>query len=309
MRSEKELAVETRRDVEKLWDAGDVFVLHLTAHSPYNGCHWEPNFLAVWPESGTYGEFVADPCAHAQIDLIHVSGPMLAPGATCHVDAKLNAEYLTETLQGVDGKYELEDSYPVDGDLHEMVNSQYWRSFGQVLQDRFEWVCSCCGKRQTGNEIEYGGYHGNGGIGVVYTDPLCPDCVHNPDNCPCCRDPDTGRDGPPCRSIRGIDIQIGFCQSCFDHLLNKYLDTGERKAERLADLNAVLTAEHFDEELEKYLVAFPEDRRPELREKAEKMQREVACELGAEFRDLVEDGLEPALAGVAYFPDQHPDTY
>lgn len=134
--------------------------------------------------------------------------------------------------------------------------------------------CGKCGKARGFDEFsgEYDGYRGNGGVGIIYGNPLCADCY------------DSGR-CEKCNEYCGADDVVEqacgmrMCGDCVRQIVESAPDEEAEKLERLEEDIARMQAQ-----VEEYCRLVPH-----AAEKARKQADKALCAAMAELQSLKDD--------------------
>ena len=181
------------------------FFLTATVSAPYDGCVYEPNiFLVTPPNSELFAELnsmVDSPKSWHSLIVF----PLYATGQGVALDCIRSLEELEQVVEseeiaelakrdegsllnpdklwGSIRNFSTSNYGPINKNV--CAGERYWMRALQVASEKWNidlhWHCSECGKDIEYNECEGvpqpTGYHGDGGIGVHYTNVMCWECT------------------------------------------------------------------------------------------------------------------------------------
>jgi hypothetical protein len=143
-------------------------IISCTAHAPYSGCWHEPNYWLLYEDG---------------IRPLYVTGSLYTALLPKEMEPS-RVPYLHFTLEEFCKAVDL--YYYNDFDIYDIseidVSPNNLNGITAILSvlglKGPVWECDICDSKFTGI-ARFLGYHGNGGIGIVLTNPCCDDCFRN----------------------------------------------------------------------------------------------------------------------------------
>lgn len=257
LRADYEFATELSA-VAKTLVRGDWLLIEAVAHSPYDGCWWEPNF---WLLSRDFQVFEPLYVSHHRWH-----GRAWGFGRTQKIGAGMAdipfRLFLEREVFNGDGKtwdqfavHAMRDGILLTAYMHERFAQVAWDGYEEaVAKHRFtdaeirapEFMCAACGERFSDRPYEHSGdMYGIGGLACATDSLYCESCICSAcDRCgypfkskdgeaPYIEDVETGarlcKDCAPhadCRVCRTStpenELRHGICDGCVDSVLEKF---------------------------------------------------------------------------------------